>query len=283
MTELARQLRRDTIRMIVHAGSGHVGGALGAADIVAALYSGILRFKKDDPSWPERDRLVLSNGHICAVWYAALARTGQIAVEELATHRRFGSRLQGHPARAKLGDLVETSSGPLGQGLSVANGLALAARLDGRDTRVFVVLGDGELAEGQIWEAAMTAGHYGLDHVTAIVLDNGLQIDGATREIMTQEPIAARFSAFGWHAHEIAGHDDDDVRRALQSAVGGGKPHVVVARVAMASGVPAWEDQAKWHGTTPKSAEADEALTALGTSPEYTDFPLLDATTGALT
>lgn len=274
MTELAKQIRRDTIRMIRHAGSGHIGGALGAADILAALYDGILRFHPENPSWKERDRLVLSNGHICAAWYSVLARTGQLPIEELATHRRFGSRLQGHPARAKLGDLVETSSGPLGQGLSVANGLALAARLDTLDSRVFCILGDGELAEGQVWEAAMTSGHYKLDRLTAIVLVNGLQIDGATRDVMTQEPIGERFSAFGWRVHEIDGHDDTAVAETLKTAVGGGKPHVIVASVKMASGVPVWEDHAKWHGATPSVEASNEALQHLGVAEGYKDFPL---------
>lgn len=279
--ELARQVRRDTIRMIVHAGSGHVGGALGAADLFAVLYKDVLRYRPDEPDWPDRDRLVLSNGHICAAWYSVLARTGHFPVDELATHRRFGSRLQGHPARAKLGALVETSSGPLGQGLSVANGIALSMRADARSSRVFCVLGDGELAEGQVWEAAMTAGHYGLSSVVAVVLVNGLQIDGTTDAVKRQEPIDQRFAAFGWDTIVVNGHNTDELKNALAPQPSAAAPRAVIARVKMAAGVADWEDLAKWHGTTPDREAAVRALEEIGRADGYEDFPI-DGTAGGV-
>jgi transketolase len=283
MNELARQIRRDTIRMIAHAGSGHVGGALGAADILAVLYRDVMKYRPDEPTWPDRDRLILSNGHICAAWYSVLARTGHIPPSELGTHRKFGSRLQGHPARAKLGSLVETSSGPLGQGLSVANGIALSMRADKRTSRVFCILGDGELAEGQVWEAAMTAGHYSLSNVLAVVLANGLQIDGATNDVKRQEPMANRFRAFGWDVVEVDGHDEGALKEALQgSEAGTDMPRAVIARVRMAAGVSAWEDQAKWHGTTPDEEAVTTALAEIGPADGYEDFPVAASEGGAL-
>ena len=272
--ELSRQVRRDTIRMIVHAGSGHVGGALGAVDILAVLYKDILRHRPTQPDWPDRDRLILSNGHICAAWYSVLARTGHFPIEELATHRRFGSRLQGHPARAKLGSLVETSSGPLGQGLSVANGMAMSMRADGRTARVFCILGDGELAEGQVWEAAMTAGHYHLSNIVAIILKNGLQIDGATEEVKRQEPIDGRFAAFGWKTEAVDGHNVDELKAALALDASRDAPKAIIARVKMAAGVSAWENQAKWHGTTPDREAAQRGLEEIGLADGYEDFPI---------
>ncbi|MDA3951410.1 MAG: transketolase [Spirochaeta sp.] len=280
--ELARQVRRDTIRMIVNAGSGHVGGALGVADILTVLYEDILHYRPDEPDWQDRDRLVLSNGHICAAWYSILARTGHFPIDELATHRRFGSRLQGHPARAKLGKLVETSSGPLGQGLSVANGLALSMRADARSARVFCILGDGELAEGQVWEAAMTAGHYRLSNAVAIILANGLQIDGTTEAVKRQEPIDRRFAAFGWETTVVDGHNPDELQSALATVPSGSAPRAVVARVKMAAGVSAWEDQAKWHGTTPDRDAALQALEEIGLADGYDDFPIEGTAGGVL-
>jgi len=285
LEHMATQLRRDAVRMVSNAGSGHVGGAMGAAELFAVLYGGgVLRHRADEPQWPERDRLVLSNGHICAAWYAVLARTGHMPLEELQTHRRFGSRLQGHPARAKLPELVETSSGPLGQGPSVANGLAFALRMAGSDARVFCILGDGELAEGQVWEAAMTAGHHKLGNVVYLVLANDVQIDGRVSDVKTQEPIDRRFSSFGWDARRVNGHDIDALVAALGDGSPGsasrqatGSPRCIVLEVEMARGVAAWEGLAKWHGTTPSAAEAAAALKEIGEAAGYDDFPITPA------
>ncbi len=283
LQSLATQLRRDAIRMVTHAGSGHVGGAMGAAELFAVLYGGgILRHRPSEPDWSERDRVVLSNGHICASWYAVLARTGYLPLEELETHRRFGSRLQGHPARAKLPGLVETSSGPLGQGPSVANGLAMALRMNGSDARVYCILGDGELAEGQVWEAAMTAGHHRLGNTVYLILANDVQIDGRVSDVKTQEPIDRRFASFGWEAQRVHGHDVDALRAALGDDPEGdasreatGKPQCFVLEVEMARGVVAWEGLAKWHGTKPSPKEAAAALEEIGEALGYEDFPIV--------
>lgn len=271
-SNLARQIRRDSIRMVVHAGSGHVGGAMGAAEIFAVLYGETLNYRAHDPAWNDRDRLILSNGHICAAWYSVLSRTGHFPVEELATHRRFGSRLQGHPTRAKLGSLVETASGPLGQGLSVANGIALSCRMDGRTNRVFCLLGDGEMAEGQVWEALMTAGHYSLSNLVVVVLNNGVQIDGYTKHIKNQEPLNERLEAFGWEVLRVDGHDEKVIANAFLPLSSRTKPLAIIADVLMAKGYAPWEGQPKWHGTTPSRAEAIEALDSIGKAPGFTDF-----------
>lgn len=273
ISALALQVRRDAVRMIAHAGSGHVGGALGAAEILAVLYGTVLRYRTDEPLWSDRDRVLLSNGHICAAWYAVLSRVGFLSPGELATHRRMGSRLQGHPARVKLPALVESSSGPLGQGLSVANGLALALRLDRSPARVFCILGDGELAEGIVWEAIMSAGHYRLGSLVAIVLANGIQIDGSVEDIKSVEPLTERFSAFGWRVLEVDGHSVPDLVESLQET-DDPRPTAIIARVTMARGVPNWEGLAKWHGNPISQAEHRNALEAIGTTSRYDDFPI---------
>lgn len=213
----ARILRKHIIKMTCAAGSGHPGGSLSAADIVAALYFHELRLDPSRPDWPDRDRFVLSKGHAAPVLYAALAERGFFPVEELLNLRKLGSRLQGHPDMRKVPG-VEMSTGSLGQGLSAANGMALAARLDRRDYRVYVLLGDGEIQEGQIWEASMAAAHYKLDNVTAFLDHNGYQIDGPVREVMSPEPVAAKWRAFGWHVIEIDGHNLSEILSALAEA-----------------------------------------------------------------
>ena len=276
ITELARQIRRDVVRMISNAGSGHPGGALGIAEIMAVLYGWAMN--RGTARDADRDRLVLSNGHICAAQYSALARTGLIAAAELATFRKLGSRLQGHPSRAFLPDFVETSTGPLGQGFSVANGLALGMRLSGGTGRVYCIVGDGEMQEGQVWEALMTAAQYRLSNVLLFVSYNGLQIDGEVDRIKRIEPLAARLSAFGWNAREIDGHDVTAVVQAVQDGRSEtSRPTAVVARTVMGKGVPFMEGVAKWHGTCPSSSEAQTALEAIGVSPSYQDFPLQEA------
>ncbi len=273
ISALATQIRRDSVRMITHAGSGHVGGALGVAEIMAVLYGRVLAYRTDEPEWIDRDRIFLSNGHICAAWYSVLARVGLLPIDELASHRRLGSRLQGHPARVKMPGLVESSSGPLGQGLSVAHGLALALRLDESPARVFCILGDGEIAEGIVWEAAMSAGHYGTTNLTAVVLANGIQIDGDVEEIKNLEPLTAKFESFGWHTIEVDGHDPSEVEAAL-SDQDNDRPTMVIARVEMAKGVPEWEGLAKWHGTPVSKEEATHALEAIGPAAGYADFSI---------
>ncbi len=273
LEELAVQVRRDVIRMIAYAGAGHPGGALGITEILVAMYRDIMRVEAGRLDGPDCDRLVLSNGHICAAWYALLARLGYIPLEELATFRRLGSRLQGHPARVKLPGLVETSSGPLGQGLSVANGLALSLRLRGSDRRVFCVVGDGELHEGQVWEAALTAAHYGLSQLTLIVTYNGLQIDGEVEKVKRVEPVMDKFAAFGWATTEIDGHDFAQITEALRG-IDSSRPTMVLARTVMGKGVPFMENGAMWHGTCPSQEQTAEALAAIGVADGLDDFPI---------
>lgn len=271
LRDLATQIRRDTVRMIAANASGHVGGALGAAEILAALYGHVLR---GDPADPDRDRFVLSNGHVCAAFYAALARTGALPVEELATFRLIDGRLQGHPARIDLPDLVETSTGPLGQGFSVANGLALAAKIDGRPSQVYCLVGDGEMQEGQVWEALMTAHQHRLANVTLIIADNGLQIDGEVERIKSLHPLADRLTAFGWRAVEIDGHDLAAVVDALEGSRGSDRPTAIIAKTVMAKGVPFMEGLAMWHGKAPSLDQARQALADIGPATGHADFPV---------
>ncbi|HHU85944.1 MAG: transketolase [Pelotomaculaceae bacterium] len=260
----ARILRKHIIKMTCAAGSGHPGGSLSAADIVAALYFHELRLDPSRPDWPDRDRFVLSKGHAAPVLYAALAERGFFPVEELLNLRKLGSRLQGHPDMRKVPG-VEMSTGSLGQGLSAANGMALAARLDRRDYRVYVLLGDGEIQEGQIWEASMAAAHYKLDNVTAFLDHNGYQIDGPVREVMSPEPVAAKWRAFGWHVIEIDGHNLSEILSALAEAkTVRGRPTMIVAETVKGRGVSFMEGQVDWHGVAPKPAERDRALAELG-------------------
>lgn len=263
LERVAAQIRRDVIAQTAAAASGHPGGALGAAEILAALYFRELRHDPARPDWPERDRFVLSNGHLCAGLYSAMARSGYFPPAELLTFRRIGTRLQGHPSRVDLPG-VETSGGPLGQGLSVANGIALGLRLRGVPARVYCLVGDGELQEGQIWEAAMTAPHYRLDRVCLIINDNGLQIDGPTARVKRVEPIGPRFQAFGWRVHEIDGHDFTAIAAAFEEFhETRDLPTAIVAKTVMGKGVSFMEGDAKWHGTAPSHEQAERALREL--------------------
>ncbi|MFA6507752.1 MAG: transketolase [Treponemataceae bacterium] len=269
---MATQIRRDVIRMISSVGSGHPGGALGAADILAALYSGGMRVK--DANGKGRDRLVLSNGHICAAWYSALSLSGCIDRTELNGFRRLGSRLQGHPSRKHMKEWVETSTGPLGQGASVAHGIALGLRMNGSDAKVFTLVGDGEMQEGIVWEALMTAPQYKLGNVVLFVLWNGLQIDGTVENIKNLEPIADRLRAFGWDTIEIDGHDQKAIKSVLDRPRNAtGKPTAVVARTIMSKGVSFMENDRKWHGTCPNKEQAEKALSELGAAGSFTDYP----------
>lgn len=279
LDQTAHQIRRDIITAIAIAGDGHPGGALGAAELFAALYFEVMRHNPQEPQMPGRDRFVLSNGHICAGLYSTLARAGYFPVSELSTHRKIGSRLQGHPARVHLPDIVETSSGPLGQGLSVANGLALAARLDGLQSRVFVLLGDGELQEGQVWEAAMTAAHYKLRNLTMFISYNRLQIDGAVDDVMGIDPIAAKLEAFNWRVLDIDGHDIEAVVAAAQPAPEADeRPTAVILRTVMGKGVTFMEDKAVWHGGKLSREQAQEALSGLGPARGFQDIQGMDGT-----
>ena len=264
LSEQACKIRQDIVKMLGKAGSGHPGGSLSSADIVTVLYFNEMKIDPQRPDWPERDRFVLSKGHAAPVLYAALAEKGFFAREELMTLRKTGSRLQGHPSLKHLPG-VEMSTGSLGQGLSAANGMALAARLDKRDYRVFVLLGDGEIQEGQVWEAAMAAAHYKLDNLVAFLDHNGLQIDGPVGQIMSPEPVADKWRSFGWHVEEIDGHNLREITDALDRAGRvKGKPVMIIADTVKGKGVSYMENQVGWHGSTPNAEQTSQALTELG-------------------
>ena len=256
----ARCLRCHIIGMTGTAGSGHPGGSLSAADILAALYFRVLHHDPDNPRWDDRDRFVLSKGHAAPLLYAALAESGYFPLELLYTLRKLDSPLQGHPHMTELPG-VEASTGSLGQGLSIANGMALAGRLDGRTYRVYVLLGDGEMDEGQVWEAAMAASHYELDSLTAILDRNRQQIDGWTTDVMTLEPLADKWRAFGWHALEINGHDMEAILKALSQAQQvTGQPTIVIAHTIKGRGVSFMERNLQFHGNAPDLEEMEQGL-----------------------
>jgi transketolase len=263
LEKMAKQLRRHVITMIAAAGSGHPGGSLSAADIVAALYFKVMRHDPKNPQWPDRDRFILSKGHAAPILYAALAECGYFPVEELSTLRKLGSRLQGHTDRT-LTPGVEMSAGSLGQGLSFGIGVALAGRLDKRDYHVYVLLGDGECEEGQIWEAAMSAPHFQMDNLTAIVDNNGIQLDGRCCDIMGLEPLADKWRAFNWHVIEIDGHDIKQILRAVKQAREiKGRPTVIIAHTVKGKGVSFMENNVDFHGKAPTAQEAEMALKEL--------------------
>jgi transketolase len=263
LKEMAKKLRRHVITMTATAGSGHPGGSLSAADIITALYFKVLRHNPGNPKWQDRDRFILSKGHAAPILYAALAETGYLPVAELATLRKLDSRLQGH-ADKKLTPGVEMSSGSLGMGLSFAVGVALAARLDSRAYRTYVLLGDGECQEGQTWEAALSAAHFKLDSLTAIVDCNGMQLSGRTRDVMNLEPLTHKWQAFGWHTIDIDGHDFDQLLSALQGTEKvKGKPIVIIARTIKGKGVSFMENNVAFHGKAPNLEEAERALKEL--------------------
>mgnify|MGYP000968554126 CR=1 FL=1 len=263
VNEKARLIRQDIIRMLGEAGSGHTGGSLSAADILACLYFWEMNIDANNSRWVDRDRFVLSKGHAAPVLYAALAQKGFFPREQLATLRKLGSPLQGHPDMRKLAG-VEASTGSLGQGISWAVGMALAARMDQRDYRVYALLGDGELEEGMVWEAIMAAGSYRLDQLLAFVDYNGLQIDGALADVMSPEPIADKFRAFNWHVLEIDGNDTRQIMQAL--TVGRqtkGVPTAIIARTIKGKGCSFMENRVEWHGTAPNQEQMEKALTEL--------------------
>lgn len=260
LKKVCRDVRADILRMTAEAGSGHPGGSLSSVELMTVLYFNILNHKPLEPYWTERDRFILSKGHVGPVLYSVLARTGYFPVEELLTFRRLGSRLQGHPNMKVLPGL-ESSSGSLGQGLSVSNGLALAARLNERQYRIYCLMGDGELQEGQVWEAAMTAAHYKLDNVCAIIDYNNLQIDGKVEDVKNIAPLAAKWQSFNWHTIEIDGHDLSQVQAAYHEAQKTkGKPSVIIARTVKGKGISFMEDVAGWHGKAPNREELEKGL-----------------------
>lgn len=267
---IGNEIRRDIIRMLVRAGSGHSGGPLGSADVFAALYfGGVMRYKPEDMHWNGRDRFVLSAGHMAPVMYAALANAGCYPKDEQATLRKFNTRLQGHPGRDMHLPGVETSSGSLGQGISIAVGMAMSDKLvDKSDRRVFCLTGDGELQEGSVWEAAMAASHFGLDNFCWIIDNNDCQIDGRVPEVMNVYPIVDKCVSFGFDTIEVNGHDPADIMRGfdhfLKNATSGsGKPTAIVAKTYMGHGVSFMNDKFEWHGKPPTEAQAIEALAEL--------------------
>ncbi|MBC2722302.1 transketolase [Desulfosporosinus sp.] len=263
LKRVANVIRQDIISMLVSAKSGHPGGSLSAADIVTTLFFNEMRVNPQDPKWADRDRFVLSKGHAAPVLYAALAEKGYFPKEELKGLRHTGHMLQGHPDMKKTPG-VDMSTGSLGQGLSAANGMALASKLDGKDYRVFALLGDGEMAEGQVWEAAMAAAHYKLDNLTAIIDYNGLQIDGKTDSVMSSAPLAQKWQAFCWHVIEVDGHDIDALLEAFAEAkTVKGRPTMIIAKTVKGKGISFMEDQAGWHGNAPSVEQGEQALKEL--------------------
>lgn len=262
LREKAQKLRCDVIEMLTESKSGHPGGSLSAADIVATLYFHEMNIN-DDPFWADRDRFVLSKGHAAPILYAALTEKGYFPHEEIYTLRKINSRLQGHPDMKKLPG-VEMSTGSLGQGISASVGMALASRLQNKQWRVYALLGDGECEEGIVWEAAMAAAHYKLDNLVAFLDHNGLQIDGDITKVMNPEPLAQKWAAFGWHVIEIDGHDFREIAAALDEAKTiKNQPTMIVARTLKGKGVSFMENKAEWHGVAPKPEEKEKALEEL--------------------
>ena len=263
LKEQAKQIRRDIVSMVGAAKSGHPGGSLSAAEILTYLYFEEMNVNPAEPKWEDRDRFVLSKGHAAPVLYAALARRGFFLAEDLMSLRKIGSHLQGHPDMKKVPG-VDMSTGSLGTGFSAATGIALACQLDKKPSYVYTLLGDGELQEGQVWEAAMSAAHYKLDNLIAFVDNNGLQIDGNIDDVLSPNPIDAKFAAFGWHVQVIDGHDFAQIADAVKAAkAAAGKPSVIVAKTVKGKGVSYMENQAGWHGSAPNAEQVAQAMEEL--------------------
>jgi len=259
LEDKAREIRRLIVKMLAKAGSGHPGGSLSATDVMSCLYFDVLRHDSRKPHWPDRDRFHLSKGHCCPVWYAVLAKTGYFPIEKLWTLRQLGSTLQGHPDRRTPG--VDVASGSLGQGLSVALGMALAGKMDKRDYRVYCLLGDGEIQEGNIWEAAMAASHFRCDNICAILDYNRYQIDGRVDDIMNLEPIEEKWQAFGWYTIEIDGHNIAQILNAFEEAKAiKEKPSIIIAHTIKGKGVSFMENVVDFHGRAPTKEEEKKAL-----------------------
>ncbi len=274
LNEMARQIRRDIINMLVIAQTGHSGGPLGMADVFTSLYFNRLNIDNANPDLTDRDYFFLSIGHIAPVWYATLSRRGFFPIEEMKTLRRINGRLQGHPAPAKTHGLpgIEIASGSLGQGLSIAVGTALGLRMDDRKNYVYCVNGDGEMQEGQIWEAVMTAAHHKVDNLTMIIDRNRCQIDNRTENVLALEPLAEKLEAFNWKVYDIDGHNIQQILNTIDEAKSfKGKPTVIIANTLMGKGVSFMEDNYKWHGIPPTTEQAGIALNELLPT-KYKDF-----------
>ncbi|HYT87674.1 MAG TPA: transketolase [Gemmataceae bacterium] len=265
LQNIAKKIRRDIITSTTTAGSGHPTSSLSGVEVAVALYfGGVMRYDPKNPHWPQRDRFILSKGHAAPLLYAVLAEAGYFPVEELSTLRKFGSRLEGHPNMRRVPG-VEASTGSLGQGLSLGVGHALATRLDGYDSRVYVMTGDGELGEGQVWEAAMAAHKFKLDNLVAIVDQNGYQQTGATAEVLDLRPLVPRWESFGWFAQEINGHNLEEVLGALHKAAQTkGRPSVIVARTVKGYPISGLLSEPNYHGKPLTPEEAKKALAAIG-------------------
>lgn len=265
LTELAQkalETRREVLRLIYRAGAGHIGGALSTVDLLVVLFYDVLNYRPEEPDWPLRDRFILSKGHSCEGYYVILADRGFFPRAELASFMKYQSRLMGHPHPKIPG--VEIATGSLGHGLSVATGMALAGKRDQLPYRVFCLLGDGELAEGSIWEAAIAAAHYGLDNLVCLIDCNGLQISGPTQQVMNTQPLAAKWEAFGWEVREIDGHDLQQIRQNLnQVPFTVGRPSLVIARTVKGKGISFMENDFHWHHKVPSREEYERAMKEL--------------------
>jgi transketolase len=261
---MALAVRKSVIETLSVAGSGHTAGSLGMADVFTLLYFKILNHRPSEPDWPQRDRLVLSNGHIAPVQYSAMAHSGYFDIAELMTLRKFGSRLQGHPHREYLPG-IETSSGPLGSGLSQALGMAIADRIDSvADRYIYCLMGDGELDEGQVWEAALHSGKEKIGNLIAIIDRNHIQIDGNTDDVMPLEPLKDKWESFNWHVQEVDGHDFDILERAISAAKAeSNMPSIIIANTTPGKGVPEIEGDYKWHGKPPTPDEVERFISQL--------------------
>ena len=264
LKQIAKNIRINIIKMLTEAGSGHIGGSLGLTDVFTCLYFNVLNHNPQNPNWSERDRLILSIGHVAPVLYASLAEADYFSKEELLTLRKLNSRLQGHPGRDHGLPGIELSAGSLGQGLSVAVGLALAAKSDKKDWQVYTIHGDGELQEGSIWEAAMSAAHHKLDNIIALVDRNYCQIDGRTSFVLEIEPLADKWKSFGWEVIKCNGNDIQELLDAYSKAKRViGKPTVIIANTLMGKGVASIEDDYRWHGKVPSKEEAKNFIEQL--------------------
>ncbi|MDD7795660.1 transketolase [Clostridium sp. 'White wine YQ'] len=264
LQSIAKEIRKDIVTMLTESASGHPGGSLSATDIVTTLFFNEMNISPENPNNPDRDRFVLSKGHAAPVLYSALARKGYLPVEELKTLRKIGSRLQGHP---NMNDLpgIDMSTGSLGQGISAAVGMAIAGKLDNKNYRVFALLGDGELEEGQVWEAAMSAAHYRLDNLTIFIDYNGLQIDGDVHQVMNPAPIDKKYEAFGWKTLIIDGHNYEEILAAIETAKKTkGAPTAIICKTVKGKGVSFMENEAAWHGTAPSVEQCEKALKEIG-------------------
>lgn len=268
LEDLVKQNRRDIVRMVHHAGSGHPGGSLSAIEALTLLYVKRMRVRTDEPTWQDRDMFFLSKGHCTPAYYTAMASRGYFPREELMTFRDMHTRLQGHPSNSHLPG-VDISSGSLGQGLSVCNGAALAAKLDGRDARFYCMIGDGEAQEGQIWEASMTAPAHKLDNVCAILDNNKIQLDDYVDNVKSLGDVVAKWRAFGWHVIEVDGHSLRELDAAFDEAEATkGKPTMIISHTVKGKGVSYMEDTAKFHGLAPNEDELEVALDELDSAME---------------